>query len=112
MGAATVMAGTVASMSELDMLLLHMRARGVHPSIRARVQRLNPDYAPGAMPRGIHYKRHMGPNCHFRYMSKGVFLKRHSRTAWDRLPREEIIKDGRRKWVRLEAVQDQLWLRR
>jgi len=76
-----------------------LAARHVHPDIIERVIRLNPKLEEGYWLRGIHYKRHHEPGINIDAQPKGRFLKKHGREAWDAIPKDRIIKKGRREYI-------------
>lgn len=99
-------------MSKADMLQALLR-RGVSPAVRERIDRLNSDFVPGQKVRGWN----PAPTLWRQIFSWDVigrreFLRRFGRCGWANLPKSAIIKDGKRRYVRTEAVQDQLYLPR
>jgi hypothetical protein len=92
--------------TELDRVC---RERGIGDAVRSRIVRLNPNYKPGLMPRG-YYPR---PNRYLKFahdlMSKGEFIHRHGRAAWDALPNGIKWRDGRRQFIGREAYLDNIW---
>lgn len=88
-------------------------ARRKNPRLRERLMRLNKNLTEGEMLRGWHpaptlrdiiYQRNL--------VGKRWFINTFTRAAWDSLPQDCIIKQGRRAHVRREAVEDQAWVKR
>jgi hypothetical protein len=89
----------------------HCRAQGITAAVRARIVRLNPDYKPGAYPRGYHPQ----PNRYLRVIhnlvSKGEFIHRFGfgAYAWSVIPNGVKWRDGRRQYVERRFVEDNGW---
>ena len=45
------------------------------------------------------------------YVTKGEFMRKFGRAAFEALPTTAIRKNGRRKFVTYEAVEDESWRR-
>lgn len=77
----------------------------------ARVVRLNPDYQEGAWCRGTRHAMTARRMMFERgLVSKARFIRDHGRDAWSRFPHQALAKEGRRKYVRAEAVVDRVWM--
>src|ERR1700686_981330 len=85
------------------------RERGIGAAVRARIVRLNPNWSPGSMPRG-YYPR---PNRFLKFahdlISKGEFIHRHGRAAWDALPNGIKWREGRRQFIGREPYLANIW---
>lgn len=69
-------------------------------NVRERIQRLNPNGpADGVMIRGYHPTNDSWFWMCRDVMRKGRFIKRFGREAWAKLPRQAIVKTGRREGV-------------
>lgn len=83
------------------------------PEIRARILRLNPHRDPGAWLKGWHPGFTVSRECVFRrVMTKGQFIRRYGREAWNILRWHwpgAWYRLGRRFFVTMEAVEDRLW---
>lgn len=91
-----------ARMSVLDAYcMLLERDLHVHPDIIARVRWLNPDLrADTGMPvRGWHRKPGRWWGLPRGLIQKGEFIRLRGRAAFDRLPKDALVKNGRRVWV-------------
>lgn len=71
------------------------------PGVIARIERLNPQgIEQGARPRGWHPKRRAWEYALVAMvMSKGEVIRRYGREVWDCIPRDRVLKDGRRQFV-------------
>lgn len=87
------------------LLELRLRALKVSEAIVERVLRLNPDPREGYRLRGFHYKDGRGWGLMTGMIQKGEVLQCHGREVWDRIPRSEWVKKGRRVWVSRWAVE-------
>lgn len=85
------------------------------PEIRARILRINPNYEPGAWLNGWHPGFTVSRECAYRrVMTKGQFIRKHGREAWNILRNHHPrawYRLGRRFFVTREAVEDRLWER-
>jgi hypothetical protein len=88
-------------MTPLEALERLLRAHKISPDTIDRVLRLNAayDYAEGVRVRGIHYSKTDDPRLWGDWETKGGFIRRYGREAWDRLDPTRIRKQGRRKYV-------------
>lgn len=82
------------------------------PDVSARLRRLNPSgVEEGSWPRGYHPHRRSAAA---RFDRDGVsvrdFVGKYGRAAFDALPAHALIKDGHRKSVTREYVQDHFYL--
>lgn len=91
----------VRRMVESDLRRMH-----VHPDIIARVLRLNPNPMHGDRLRGIHYKDGAHGYRFARFMSKGRFIRRYGREAFERIPPRELHKDGKRAYIAAQTARD------
>lgn len=82
-----------------ETLEINLRAAHVSPAIIERVLRLNPNPESGTKLRGIHYKDAAHSYRFARFVSKGRFIRRYGREAFERIPTRELHKDGRRIYV-------------
>lgn len=97
--------------SPLDVLLAILRDDlHVSPTILERVERLNPNHREGGRARGIYRKPTAARIARYGYMSKGQFLRQHDPILWKLIPSGCIVKQGRRKFLRLQDCEDQVWL--
>jgi len=86
------------------------RRRGIGTSVRERIIRLNPKTKSGGSVRGWHPTR--GNRYHrvfYDHVSKGEFIRRHGRDAWDSLPNGLIWRDGRRCYIERAPYLDNVW---
>lgn len=84
--------------------------RGIGPTVRDRIVRLNPTGSESRRVRGWH------PSATAKHLmmmhdviGKGAFIKRHGRAAWDALPNGMLWKCGRRKYLGRVAYLDNVW---
>lgn len=77
----------------------HLGAHHVSPEIIDRIIRLNPELREGASLRGWNYKRFREPGINLDCISKGRFLQRFGRSAYESLPASAFMKRGRRVYV-------------
>lgn len=86
-----------------------LRAMGVSQAIVERVMRLNPNPDQGQMPRGIHFKRHYEPAYWEGWVPIRAAEKRFGTDVVAAVPKDEIRKSGRRRYVHMRAVQRVRW---
>ncbi len=83
------------------------------PKIRARILRLNHNYEPGAWLNGWHPGFTVSRECFYRrVMTKGQFIRKQGREAWNILRWHwpgTWYRRGRHFFVTMEAVEDRLW---
>lgn len=80
------------------------------PSVRARIERLNPNRVPGTKIRGYHPSQHAGGFSTSAYgMPFQMVVKHYGREAWDNMPVCQFMRSGKRFTIRIEALQDHLW---
>lgn len=89
-----------------------LQKRGVGTAIIERVLRLNPVLVEGQRLRGIHFKDQDNPCWLLGAYSKGAFIAKFGRDAFNAIPKHRLIKRGRRVWVEREAVEDRIWAHR
>lgn len=87
-------------MTPRDQVEQQLSARHVAPAIIERVLRLSEPYPEGVLLRGFHYKRtirdlRLTRDC----TTKGDFVRRYGRDAWDRVPASGKFRQGRRQYV-------------
>lgn len=84
----------------------HLRARHVGERIIERIVRLNPNGAPeGTFLRGAK------PISRYRwgaYVSRGKFIRKHGRRAWEAMPHGLKHKDGKREYITWEDFLDNI----
>lgn len=95
--------------TELAQRLVDLRCKS---RVYDRVMRLNPNGCPeGSIPRGME-RGHDG-YWHYGFwnghLSKGRFIRRFGRAAWEAMPNGCKIKNGRRQFVSRVVVDDRLW---
>jgi hypothetical protein len=79
------------------------------PAVRERIERLNPKRVPGTAIRGYHpHKRSVDYS--FGHMSFRMVFAIYGREAWDKMPACEFVRSGKRRAIRIEALQDCLWM--
>lgn len=80
------------------------------PGVIARIERLNPQgIEQGARVRGWHPKRLAWEYALVAMvMSKGEVIRRYGREVWDRIPRDRVLKDGRRQFVAERRIRELL----
>jgi hypothetical protein len=90
---------------ELRDVLAQLAGIGVGSAIIERVARLNPDPQPAQRLRGIHFTSHERANLFWRIgaIGKGEFLRRYGRERFAKLGPADLIKRGRRIYVRYHA---------
>lgn len=76
-----------------------MERKGMSENVRARIRRLNPNPQEGEMIRGWHPTRPVYLRCERDEISKGHFLRKYGRAAFEALPRYCIRKEGRRVFL-------------
>lgn len=77
-----------------------LQSRGVSPAIIERVVRLNPDHEPGSVLRGIHYSNTGDPRWTCGATTKGDFIRKYGRSAFESFLTAALIKRGRRVYIR------------
>lgn len=87
-----------------------MKQRDIGQAVISRVVRLNPTYHEGCRIRGAHgltsksYRSMRGD------VSKGTVIRKFGRQAWDRMPPDCVIKEGKRAYITREAFEDNVWM--
>lgn len=99
---ARVRQSLAAPQAQLEDLLLRRR---VGHEVRERILRLNPRPVEGRRLRGWHYKRFFDPSpVASDLVPRGEVIRRFGRTGWEQIPRQQIIKAGRRQFATRFAV--------
>jgi hypothetical protein len=80
-------------------VVARLRQRGVGPEVIARVERLNPAPQEGEALRGLHFKRFGDPRPCLNVCGKGEFVRRFGREAWEAIPRDRLLRRGRRAYA-------------
>lgn len=85
-----------------------LRRRTSNPHVIERIMRLNPKgMEDGCGLRGWrvgdHMRRHR--SMMMMVMPRGRVIREFGRAAWDSIPRERLVRDGRRQWARWQALR-------
>jgi hypothetical protein len=84
--------------------------RGTSPAVRARIVRLNPRWSFGERVRGWHPAHtRRGQALINDLVSKGEFIRRFGRPAWESLPNGLLWRFGHRRYVARSMVLDNIW---
>lgn len=76
-----------------------MERKRMDENVRARIRRLNPNPQQGDRLRGWHPTRAVYLRCDRDEISKGHFLRKYGRAAFEALPMRLIRKEGRRVFL-------------
>jgi hypothetical protein len=82
-------------------------AQGIGDRVRERIRRLNPNPVEGEWVRGLRHNRERVEMRALRHtITKGAFIRSHGREAFNRIPRSDHIKRGRRVYIAASTATD------
>lgn len=84
-----------------------LKERGVSAKVRDRILRLNPNPQEGMRLRGWNPAFTVSDQTHIDVIGKGEFIRRFGRPAFERLPKDAIIKRGRHVLITGRAARGQ-----